>query len=106
MAGLAEQQRQPGALEPGVSGHEVVHPSRLPGLNRLTAVANPAWQAPTRPLVAIPAWNEAGSVASVVEHVREALPLATVLVVNDGSTDDTEDLVAMYAGYGVQMRPR
>mgnify|MGYP000205561365 FL=1 len=46
---------------------------------------------PQRPLIAIPAWNESGSVADVVHHVRSALPQATVLVVNDGSTDNTAE---------------
>lgn len=46
---------------------------------------------PQRPLIAIPAWNESGSVGEVVRQVSQAVPLATVLVVNDGSTDDTAD---------------
>lgn len=46
---------------------------------------------PIRPLIAIPAWNESGSVAGVVEHVISAVPQATVLVVNDGSTDNTAE---------------
>lgn len=46
---------------------------------------------PSRPLIAIPAWNESGSVAGVVEHVMSAVPQATVLVVNDGSTDNTAE---------------
>lgn len=41
-------------------------------------------------LIAIPAWNEEGSIASVVSAVREHRPDADVLVVNDGSTDLTE----------------
>jgi glycosyltransferase involved in cell wall biosynthesis len=41
-------------------------------------------------LIAIPAWNEEGSIASVVTSVREQRPDADVLVVNDGSTDLTE----------------
>ncbi len=40
-------------------------------------------------LVFIPAWNEAGSVAEVIAGVRECLPGADVLVVDDGSTDAT-----------------
>ncbi len=40
-------------------------------------------------LVAIPAWNESGTVAGVVASVHEAVPEATVVVVDDGSTDDT-----------------
>jgi len=43
-----------------------------------------------RILIAIPAWNEEGSIASVVTSVREQRPDADVLVVNDGSTDLTE----------------
>jgi len=42
-----------------------------------------------RELVAIPAWNESGSIADVVTKVREHRPHADILVVNDGSTDDT-----------------
>jgi glycosyltransferase involved in cell wall biosynthesis len=42
-----------------------------------------------RTLVFIPAWNEEASIASVLEGVREALPEADLLVVDDGSTDDT-----------------
>jgi glycosyltransferase involved in cell wall biosynthesis len=40
-------------------------------------------------LVFIPAWNEEASVAAVIEEVRELLPEADVLVVDDGSTDAT-----------------
>lgn len=42
-----------------------------------------------RTLVFIPAWNEAESVASVIDGVRERLPDVDVLVVDDGSTDKT-----------------
>ncbi len=35
-------------------------------------------------LIAIPAWNESGSVADVVRQVRTVLPNATVVVVDDG----------------------
>ena len=44
-----------------------------------------------RTLVFIPAWNEEGSIASVIEGVREALPQADLLVVDDGSTDATRE---------------
>jgi glycosyltransferase involved in cell wall biosynthesis len=40
-------------------------------------------------LVAIPAWNEEGSIADVIAKVREHQPDADILVVNDGSTDHT-----------------
>jgi glycosyltransferase involved in cell wall biosynthesis len=42
-----------------------------------------------RTLVFIPAWNEEGSVPAVIAGVREALPDANVLVIDDGSTDAT-----------------
>jgi glycosyltransferase involved in cell wall biosynthesis len=42
-----------------------------------------------RTLVFIPAWNEGDSVAAVIADVRERLPDVDVLVVDDGSTDDT-----------------
>jgi glycosyltransferase involved in cell wall biosynthesis len=52
---------------------------------------------PARTLVVMPAFNEAGSVASVVNEVRSALPGADVLVVDDFSADDTAG-VARCAG--------
>jgi glycosyltransferase involved in cell wall biosynthesis len=42
-----------------------------------------------RTLVFIPAWNEQASVAAVIADVREHLPAADILVVDDGSTDAT-----------------
>jgi glycosyltransferase involved in cell wall biosynthesis len=48
-------------------------------------------------LVFIPAWNEADSVAAVIADVNECLPEADVLVVDDGSTDET---AARAAGAG------
>jgi glycosyltransferase involved in cell wall biosynthesis len=39
----------------------------------------------------IPAWDAAGTVGAVVRGLREALPDATVIVVDDGSSDDTGD---------------
>lgn len=44
---------------------------------------------PTRVLVVIPAFNEQASLAGVVAEVRQALPSADVLVVDDCSTDGT-----------------
>ena len=40
-------------------------------------------------LIIMPAYNEAETVAAVVAEVRAAMPEATALVVNDGSTDKT-----------------
>lgn len=42
-----------------------------------------------RTLVFIPAWNEADSIAEVIGGVRESLPDADLLVIDDGSTDAT-----------------
>lgn len=42
-------------------------------------------------LIAIPAWNEQGSIAAVIHKVREHRPEADILVVNDGSTDATAE---------------
>jgi glycosyltransferase involved in cell wall biosynthesis len=45
-----------------------------------------------RTLIAIPAWNEEGSIAQVIARVRDHLPEADVLVVDDGSTDRTAEI--------------
>jgi glycosyltransferase involved in cell wall biosynthesis len=42
-----------------------------------------------RVLIVIPAFNESGRVGSVVRDVRRTLPGADVLVIDDGSADDT-----------------
>ncbi len=44
-----------------------------------------------RTLVFIPAWNEEGSVGEVIGGVRESLPEANLLVIDDGSTDATAE---------------
>ena len=57
-----------------------------------------------RTLVAIPAWNEEGSIAEVIGTVREHRPDADILVVSDGSTDRTAEL-AEAAGASVVVLP-
>ena len=47
-----------------------------------------------RVLIVIPAWNEAGSIADVIRELRGELPEVDVLVVDDGSTDDTSAIAA------------
>ncbi len=42
-----------------------------------------------RTLVFIPAWNEEASIAEVIGDVRESMPGADILVVDDGSSDAT-----------------
>lgn len=56
-----------------------------------------------RTLVAIPAWNERGSIAGVIAKVREHRPDADILVVNDGSTDDTARLAEAAGGAVVSL---
>jgi dolichol-phosphate mannosyltransferase len=46
-----------------------------------------------RVLVVVPTYNEAANIEGIVRHVKEALPDAGVLVVDDGSPDGTADLV-------------
>jgi hypothetical protein len=58
----------------------------------------------TRICIVIPAFNEGGSVAQVVARVHGALPTAHVLVVDDGSQDDTA-LRAKAAGASVMTLP-
>jgi glycosyltransferase involved in cell wall biosynthesis len=57
-----------------------------------------------RVLIIIPAWNESASIADVIAEVHSELPAYDVLVVNDGSTDDTER-VALAAGAKVVSLP-
>ncbi len=54
--------------------------------------------------VVIPAYNEGHGIASVVARVREALPEAEVLVVDDASADDTAAQAAA-AGARVERHP-
>jgi glycosyltransferase involved in cell wall biosynthesis len=53
-----------------------------------------------RVLVVLPAWNEAQALPAVLREISEHLPDVGVLVVNDGSTDETS---AVARGCGVQV---
>jgi dolichol-phosphate mannosyltransferase len=46
-----------------------------------------------RPLVVIPTYNESENIVRILHRVRESLPEAGLLVVDDGSPDGTGDLV-------------
>ncbi len=58
----------------------------------------------SRVLVIIPAYNEALKIETVIARVREAEPKADILVVNDGSNDQTAAL-AVQAGALVVSHP-
>lgn len=60
--------------------------------------------APPRTLVIVPAWNEAASVGATVREIRAACAEYSILVVDDGSVDDTGDL-ARKAGAIVMTLP-
>jgi glycosyltransferase involved in cell wall biosynthesis len=55
-------------------------------------------------LVIIPAFNEAGAIASVIQEVNEVVPGAPVLVIDDCSVDSTKEL-ARQAGAQVLPMP-
>lgn len=57
-----------------------------------------------RTLVILPALNEEKNIGGVVSNIRQMLPAADVLVINDGSTDDTRR-VAQAAGAMVLTMP-
>ncbi len=57
-----------------------------------------------RILIMIPAWNEADSIGDVVAEIRGELPEIDVLVIDDGSSDDTA-LAARQAGAAVVRLP-
>ena len=50
-----------------------------------------------RTLVIIPAYNEEESLGRVIRQVKEAVPSADIVVINDGSTDATSEIAE---GYG------
>ncbi len=56
-------------------------------------IGNPSQTCPCKCLVIVPAYNESGSVAQVVEDLGRHLPDADVLVIDDGSTDQTHKAV-------------
>jgi glycosyltransferase involved in cell wall biosynthesis len=47
----------------------------------------------TDPIIVIPAYNEAGSLPALIGEIAALLPQAVTVVVDDGSTDATSDLL-------------
>lgn len=78
------------ALESTAAGNEGAATAPAPA-----AASEPVPTA--RVLIIIPAWNESESIASVIGEINAALPFVDVLVVDDGSQDDTS-AVAKAAG--------
>lgn len=67
-----------------------------------TRLSNAAHEQPAEPrlLVIIPAYNEEHSLARVIGNVRSAMPGIDIVVIDDGSTDET---AAIAAGQGVAL---
>ncbi len=59
----------------------------------------------TRVLVIIPAYNESAAIGGVLDALRDAVPEYDVLVVDDGSTDDTAAVVASRPGVALVRLP-
>lgn len=55
----------------------------------------PEWRKLT---IVIPAKNEAGAIGNIVDQLRKMLPSAQIVVVDDGSTDDTGSRVIANGG--------
>jgi len=62
-----------------------------------------------KPLIVLPTYNEAENIVEVLDRIREAVPEADVLVVDDGSPDGTADLAQRWGserGGGVSVLRR
>ena len=84
-----------------------IEPDRLPGMVQQATV--PAAQSPQSPLklrsiAIIPAFNEEGSLGTVLDEIRAAEPELEVVVIDDASTDGTAR-VAEAAGVPVVRLP-
>lgn len=51
-----------------------------------------------RTLVIIPAYNEEATIVSVIENIQAAVPDCDIVVVDDGSRDETASLVRQHGG--------
>ena len=57
-----------------------------------------------RTLIIVPTHNEAANIAAVIQRIRDAVPAADVLVIDDMSTDETRAIVREHAGSDVHVR--
>jgi cellulose synthase/poly-beta-1,6-N-acetylglucosamine synthase-like glycosyltransferase len=56
--------------------------------------------------ITVPAYNEAAAIGDTIEQLLRAdypVPLLQVLVISDGSTDGTDDVVRSYAARGIEL---
>lgn len=88
----------------GLAARLVVAPSAATGVPTAVTHLGPGWTEPGAPAlsVVIPAFEEAGRIEPTLERLGEWLATrstdAEVIVVDDGSTDDTTDRSLAYAG--------
>jgi len=52
-------------------------------------VANEPTDVQSRRLIIVPCYNEAGSIAMLIDHLHKRLPGFDIVVIDDGSTDDS-----------------
>ena len=58
---------------------------------------------PQRMLVILPAFNEAANLPRTLTHIRQVVPQADILVINDGSVDNTGEVAASYGAQVLNM---
>ena len=66
----------------------------------------PAAPGPEVTSIVVPAFNEAASIESVVRDLRSAAPWLEIIVVDDGSTDDTGARAAAAGGRAFSAKRR
>jgi glycosyltransferase involved in cell wall biosynthesis len=74
-----------------IPSHSMPRPQK--GVSRAAGLSARRGVAPGSMLVVVPAFNEAPNLPRVVADIRRAIPAADLLIVNDGSTDNTEDVL-------------